>query len=59
LHVKSFLLGGPTTHDRSNKKRKKGGDSNTLDLDSDASGTLGFGSIFVTKWFQGKWKPHH
>jgi hypothetical protein len=31
--------------------------SNTLDMHTDASGTLGFGGIFGTKWFQGKWKP--
>ena len=33
-------------------------DSSTLDMHTDASGTLGFGGIFGTKWFQGKWRPH-
>lgn len=29
-----------------------------LSLYTDASGTLGFGGIFRTQWFQGKWLPH-
>ncbi len=33
-------------------------DSDTIDLHTDASGTLGFGSIFGRKWFQGKWRTH-
>ncbi len=33
-------------------------DSDTLDLHTDASGTLGFGGIFGRKWFQGKWRTH-
>ena len=35
-------------------------DSDTTDSDSlftDASGSLGFGGIFPTRWFQGKWLP--
>ena len=32
-------------------------DSDSL-LYTDASGALGYGGIFGTKWFQGKWKPH-
>ena len=32
--------------------------SSNLYLYTDASGTLGFGGIFRTQWFQGKWLPH-
>jgi hypothetical protein len=32
--------------------------SDTLNLHTDASGSLGFGGIFGKKWFQGKWRPH-
>jgi hypothetical protein len=32
--------------------------SDTLNLQTDASGSLGFGGIFGKKWFQGKWHPH-
>ena len=32
--------------------------STNLSLYTDASGTLGFGGIFRTQWFQGKWLPH-
>ena len=32
--------------------------STNLSLYMDASGTLGFGGIFHTQWFQGKWLPH-
>ena len=32
--------------------------SDTLNLHTDASGSLGFGGIFGTKWFQGKWCLH-
>jgi len=33
--------------------------SDVLSLYTDASGTLGFGGIFETHWFQGSWEPHH
>ena len=33
-------------------------DTTTLDLHTDASGTLGYGGIFGRKWFQGKWETH-
>ena len=33
-------------------------DSYSLDLYTDASGTLGFGGIFGHKWFQGYWQSH-
>ena len=33
-------------------------DTNTLDLHTDASGTLGYGGIFGRKWFQRKWESH-
>ncbi len=32
--------------------------SDTLNLHTDASGSLGFRGIFGKKWFQGKWQPH-
>jgi hypothetical protein len=32
--------------------------SEVLEFHTDASGTLGYGGIFETKWFQGKWEPH-
>jgi hypothetical protein len=32
--------------------------SSNLYLYTDASGTLGFGGIFRTQWFEGKWLPH-
>ena len=32
--------------------------STNLSLYTDASGTLGFGGIFRTQWFQDKWLPH-
>jgi hypothetical protein len=32
--------------------------STNLSLYTDASVTLGFGGIFRTQWFQGKWLPH-
>ena len=33
-------------------------DSEWLDLHTDASGALGYGGIFGSKWFQGKWEPN-
>ena len=33
-------------------------DSDSLELYTDASGTLGFGGIFGPRWFQGSWCPH-
>ena len=32
--------------------------SDVLSLYTDASGSLGFGDIFQTHWFQGSWEPH-
>ena len=32
--------------------------SRCLELHTDASGSLGYGGFFGTKWFQGKWEPH-
>lgn len=32
--------------------------SDVLSLHTDASGSLGFGGIFQTHWFQGSWAPH-
>ena len=32
--------------------------SDVLSLYTDASGSLGFGGIFQTHWFQGSWEPH-
>ena len=34
------------------------GNSYTLSLFTDASGTLSFGGIFRNQWFQGSWLPH-
>lgn len=33
-------------------------DSETLELHTDASGALGYGGIFKSKWFSGPWEPH-
>ena len=33
-------------------------DSECLELNTDASGVLGYGGFFRGKWFQGKWEPH-
>ena len=33
--------------------------SDCLEFYTDASGALGYGGIFLTKWFYGKWVPHH
>lgn len=33
-------------------------DSDSISLHTDASGTLGFGGIFRSKWFQGQWQTH-
>ena len=33
-------------------------DSDTLSLYTDASGAIGFGGIFRSKWFQGRWQTH-
>lgn len=33
-------------------------DSDSLVLYTDASGALGYGGIFGTKWFKGEWHPH-
>ena len=32
--------------------------SDTLSLFTDASGSIGYGGYFQTRWFQGKWLPH-
>ena len=32
--------------------------SEFLEFHTDASGSLGYGGIFGTRWFQGKWEPH-
>mgnify|MGYP002803586560 FL=1 len=32
--------------------------SDVLEFHTDASGTLGYGGVFGTNWFQGKWEPH-
>ena len=32
--------------------------SETLSLFTDASGSIGYGGFFQTRWFQGKWLPH-
>ena len=32
--------------------------SDTLNLHTDASGSLGFRGIFGKKWLQSKWQPH-
>lgn len=34
-------------------------DSDSLELYTDASGTLGYGGILGKKWFQGQWETHH
>ena len=34
-------------------------DSDSLELHTDASGTLGYGGILGQKWFQGRWETHH
>ena len=34
-------------------------DSDSLELYTDASGTLGYGGIPGKKWFQGQWETHH
>ena len=34
-------------------------DSNTLKLHTDAATYVGYGGIFETSWFQGKWVPQH
>ena len=34
-------------------------DSNTLKLHTDAATSVGYGGIFETSWFQGKWVPQH
>jgi len=33
-------------------------DLETLELHTDASGALGYGGIFKSKWFSGPWEPH-
>ena len=33
-------------------------DTHSLELYTDASGTLGFGGIFGQRWFQGCWQTH-
>ena len=34
-------------------------DSDSLELHTDDSGTLGHGGILGQKWFQGRWETHH
>jgi len=33
-------------------------DLETLELYTDASGALGYGGIFKSKWFSSPWEPH-
>ena len=32
--------------------------SDSLQLHTDASGSIGFGGIFASQWFQGQWRAH-
>ena len=34
-------------------------DSDSLELYTDASGTLGYGGILGNRWFQGQWETRH